>query len=225
VRCPAPFARRLGTASAAGAAFVCAGAFALAAAPTGAVEGTVTGAPATSLILVYVEDVSKPTARREAMKAVIRQKDSAFVPDAVAVVAGGSVTFPNEDFISHNVFSLSSGSKFDLGIYPTGDSRSVKFTVPGEVDVFCNIHPAMIAKILVLPNDLFVAVKPNRPFRLMGIPPGQHTVVAWSSTHESVRTVVEVKAGRVAKLAFALRPRGVPPPHLNKDLQPYDAAP
>jgi plastocyanin/anti-sigma regulatory factor (Ser/Thr protein kinase) len=188
------------------------------AASSGSIEGSVTAGTASALTVVYVENVTPPGSRRDALQAVIRQKDSAFVPKVVVLVAGGAVTFPNDDFISHNVFSLSSGAKFDLGIYPTGDSRSVKFTVPGEVDVFCNIHPSMIAKILVLQNDHFVRVKPNGAFRLAGVPPGRHTLVAWSDTQTTVRVEVDVRSGHTTRQSFTLVPRGAMPPHLDKDL-------
>lgn len=57
----------------------------------------------------------------------LAQKDQCFVPRVVAVFAGGTVDFPNQDPIYHNVFSVSTIRRFDLGKYPKGHSRSVTF--------------------------------------------------------------------------------------------------
>ena len=42
------------------------------------------------------------------------------------------VDFPNSDRTYHNVFSLSKTKRFDLGRYPRGQSRSVRFDQPGR---------------------------------------------------------------------------------------------
>ena len=64
---------------------------------------------------------------------------------------GTTVTFPNYDAVYHNVFSPSPGNTFDLGSTRAGDKPGqVALTTPGVVDVFCNIHSKMSAKVLVL---------------------------------------------------------------------------
>jgi plastocyanin len=49
--------------------------------------------------------------------AVMAQKNTAFAPDLVAVMVGGSAVFPNEDDMYHSVFSYSKAKRFDLGRY------------------------------------------------------------------------------------------------------------
>src|SRR3954471_23358613 len=39
------------------------------------------------------------------------------LPHVLAIPIGSTVNFPNEDPISHNLFSLTSGNSFDLGLY------------------------------------------------------------------------------------------------------------
>lgn len=74
---------------------------------------------------------------------VVGQKNKAFTVKHLVVKAGDTVDFTNEDPFFHNVFSLSDTKTFDLGSYPKGQSRSVTFDKPGNVDVECAIHPAM----------------------------------------------------------------------------------
>ena len=73
----------------------------------------------------------------------ISQKDKRFSVDRLNVKVGDTVKFTNDDPFFHNVFSLSEASTFDLGSYPQGESRTVKFDQAGEVHIECAIHPSM----------------------------------------------------------------------------------
>jgi len=109
----------------------------------------------------------------------LRQKNRRFSDSLLVVEAGATVSFPNDDPIFHNVFSLSKARSFDLGYYPQGQTRKVRFAKPGLVDVFCHLHPNMSASILVVPNRVYA--RPDRAggFSLQGLPPGDHQIVAW----------------------------------------------
>lgn len=79
----------------------------------------------------------------------VGQKDKKFTTDTIKVKVGDTVKFTNEDEFFHNVFSLSDSAMFDLGSYPKGESRTVKFEDAGTVEVECAIHPSMIMKVIV----------------------------------------------------------------------------
>ena len=74
---------------------------------------------------------------------IVSQKDKSFSVDQLSVKVGDTVKFTNDDPFFHNVFSLSPTLTFDLGSYPQGESRTVKFEEAGEVHVECAIHPSM----------------------------------------------------------------------------------
>ncbi len=73
----------------------------------------------------------------------IVQTGKAFEPAAVAVKAGDSIVFANEDFYDHNVYSESVGNVFNLGIQTPGQTNAVTLATPGTVEVRCRIHPKM----------------------------------------------------------------------------------
>src|SRR5215213_7554130 len=110
-------------------------------AAAGPVNGTVrtTARPgvAPATVVVYAEPVDAP-AVRTARRVALLQKNKTFQPRVLAVPAGSSVDFPNNDGIFHNVFSLSEPQPFDLGLYRAGDSKQRTFTAPGIYRVFCN---------------------------------------------------------------------------------------
>ncbi|HET9642078.1 MAG TPA: plastocyanin/azurin family copper-binding protein [Burkholderiaceae bacterium] len=74
---------------------------------------------------------------------VVAQKGKAFSVKKLNVKTGDTVKFVNEDSFSHNVFSVSPAKHFDLGTYPQGGTKSVKFDKPGLVEVECAVHPGM----------------------------------------------------------------------------------
>ena len=79
----------------------------------------------------------------------VSQKDKTFAPGELTVKTGDEVVFVNDDDISHNVFSRSLGSKFNLKIQKPGEDKSVVFREKGDVVVRCAIHPNMKMTIKV----------------------------------------------------------------------------
>ncbi len=172
--------------------------------------------------VVYLEGAKGGMDTTTAESKEMLQKDMSFSPNALVVQAGASVEFRNVDKIYHNVFSPTAGSEFDLGLYRGGMSKVQQMREPGEVDVYCNIHPGMHARILVLPNRLHAEAAADGRYVITDVPPGRYTVVAWSATHEPLRQAVEVASDRRATVDFAFKSRPFPlVPHLNKDGDGY----
>lgn len=104
--------------------------------------------------------------------AQLLQKDKMFHPHVTAVSVGTVVDFPNADPIYHNAFSSFEGQIFDIGLYPPGTSRSIRFHRPGIVRVFCNIHPTMSAVILVLNTPYFTKAGQDGRYQMPNVPAG-----------------------------------------------------
>lgn len=185
----------------------------------GSVAGKVTADGGARELVVYVEKV--PGAEKKQTKVVNTQRNSSFVPDVMVLRTGTQVDFRNDDKIYHNVFSLTPGSEFDLGLYRGGESKPAKFDEAGEVDVFCNIHPNMVAKVLVLQNDFFAKPAADGTYKITGIPPGKYTLVAWSPDHKPLKKQVQVTEGGSASVEFALKRRPSSKQHLNKNGENY----
>jgi len=146
---------------------------------------------AASQIVVYLsESQMLPVDTPPQVNPVMDQHNLTIVPHILPVVVGTTVDFPNSDALYHNLFSLSPARKFDLGRYPKGQSKSVTFKTPGEVHIFCDIHPSMSGVILVLPNQYFTMADSDGNFRVRNVPAGKYTINAW---HEQLQDVsVEV---------------------------------
>jgi plastocyanin len=79
----------------------------------------------------------------------VAQVNKTFTVPVVKAKVGDTVTFKNDDTFAHNVFSLSEVQNFDLGSYKKGETRQLKLTNPGTIEVECAIHPEMKMKIEV----------------------------------------------------------------------------
>ena len=153
-------------------------------------------------VVIFFTDL--PAAKAPPMQASIAQKDEQFVPHLVAVTAGSRVAFPNEDPFFHNVFSLSRGATFNLGRYPSGSSRSKTFTRAGIVKVFCEIHSHMSAVVRVFDHDWFTVPNEDGTFAIDGVPPGDHTLVAWHERIGERRDRITIRSGAATPIHFTL---------------------
>ena len=133
------------------------------------------------------------------------QRNEAFVPHVVAIMTGTIVDFPNSDAFYHNVFSLSKTSRFDLGRYAAGHSKSIRFDKPGIVRVFCDIHSHMNAFILVFSHPFFAVTNAAGDYGIENVPPGTYTVIAWNEGTASDPKPAVVPDGAAAELDFTLR--------------------
>jgi plastocyanin len=170
-------------------------------------------------IVITIEDVPSSTAGK--LLAEIAQKDKQFNPGLTVVTTGSKVEFPNQDKIFHNVFSVSEAARFDLGLYKSGESKTVKLRRAGVIDVYCNIHPEMVAQIKVVDTKHFAVTGSDGSFEIDGIPPGTYPIVAWQQYGEEYRGKVTVTSGGTASVSIELEQGKKPKRHTRKDGTAY----
>ncbi len=133
---------------------------------------------------------------------VLNQQGARFEPDLVVVPVGSTVEFPNSDPIFHNVFSLSKAQPFDLGYYPRGHSRSVRFPNAGVVQVYCHIHANMYAAIVVTASPWFDKPEPDGSFSFSNVPAGHYRLLAWHKIAGLHKVDVEVPESGSAEVTI-----------------------
>ncbi len=100
--------------------------------------------------VVTVHALAAATPPPAPIQAVMDQIDLAFVPDLLVIPVGSTVSFPNTDKVSHEVYSFSADASFQTR--PVSRAARIRrnyFDHPGLVTLGCNIHDAMLAYILV----------------------------------------------------------------------------
>lgn len=182
-----------------------------------------------SAAVVYLESPTRAAAASDygssLLAATIAMRGREFVPHVRTVLAGGTVSFPNQDPFSHNVFSNAAPGPFDLGLYRRGRSRSASFPRPGVYPIYCNIHSRMVSFVVAVPTPYVAQAGPDGRFSIDGAPPGTYTLHVWHECAgaESTREIT-VPEGGLSGLRIVLDARAyVAAPHLNKFGLPYTA--
>ena len=170
--------------------------------------------------VLYLEGAG-PAAAPVTLDITINEK--VYRPRVVVTPVGSTVRFPNTDPFNHNVFSASEPNQFDLGLYARGEAKSYTFTHPGLVRVYCNVHPRMVAYVVVAANRYYTQPGVDGSFAIDNVPPGQYRLHVW---HERIAAEIvkeiTVAATGAEDLQVMLNARGYRwQPHKNKYGQEY----
>lgn len=170
-----------------------------AAAPA-AVRGVVTikGAKHNGGAVVSLEapGLRLPPAPAEPVK--IDQKGFRFLPHVVAIPTGWSVRFLNNDPEPHNVYSPE--GRYNLGTWPTGDTKDFQFKKPGIYTQLCNIHPDMLAFVVVLDTPFFAVTDELGNYVIRNVPAGRYRLVVWHEKKDGLERELSVDAGKPLRL-------------------------
>ncbi len=186
-----------------------------------------------SNVVIWLSDPNPESGtliRANAIKARMLQKNKTFTPHVLAIPVGSTVEFPNADPIFHNAFSNYNGQIFDIGLYPPGSTRSVKFQKAGVVRVFCNIHASMSAVIVVIASPWFATSDSDGTFQISDVPEGSYTLGiyyerATEQALSALQKTVSVGPGTVDLGTIPISESGyLSIPHLNKYGKPYPSA-
>jgi len=135
-------------------------------------------------VVVFLEALdgraADEAANRALAPATVRQNGARFDPTFLVVARGQQVEMPNDDVIFHNVFSYSEPNAFDLGMYASGQSRSIRFEHSGLVRIYCSIHDSMDGLIFVAPTRHFARVDAAGRYALGDVRPGRYRIHVWS---------------------------------------------
>ena len=178
-------------------------------------------------IVLWLEPVERPAALPPGKRVEMLQKDKTFVPHVIAIPLGSTVEFPNFDPIFHNAFSNFSGQPFDVGLYPPHTSKSVTFTHPGIVRVFCNIHSTMSAVIAVLRTPWYAVTAANGKYTIANVPAGEYHLRLFHERAQPEnlrfleRPITVPETGLELPLISISETGYSPAPHLNKYGQQY----
>ena len=145
--------------------------------------------------------------------AVMDQVNLAFEPDVLVIPVGSTVSFPNTDSTSHQIYSFSSAHRFQLPLYRGKPYPPEHFDKVGLVTLGCNIHDNMLAYIVVTDAPFFVRTGATGAWSASGVGRGRYRIELW---HPRLRddpvalareiSVGEERAEIRIRLAKPLRP-------------------
>jgi hypothetical protein len=141
------------------------------------------------------------------------QQNLAFVPQVLVVAVGSDVQFPNNDMVSHQVYSFSPAKRFQLPLYKGAVHPPVNFDKPGLVVLGCNIHDQMVGYIYVTDAPYFAKTDAQGAARWSGIPADSYEVTLWSPF------IADPAESLVRRVAVTQAEPGSVVVHLTRDLR------
>ncbi len=152
-------------------------------ATAGTISGTVMiSGHAVKDAVVSIEGIQvKPSNKRQSPQnsRQIDHLDLNFVPHVLPITAGSTVYFLNSDGMPCNIYAISAVKRFNLGLIPKGEKKSIAFNEPGVVEIFCNNHAKLHAYVLIKENPYFAVSDERGKYTIANIPAGRYTLQIW----------------------------------------------
>ena len=167
------------------------------------------GAPVADAVVSLMPLDAKPAVRPPDAPFVIAQRGEEFDPYVTALVVGSRVSFPNQDAIRHQVYSISKPKKFEIPLYGPGAGETLTFDQPGIVSLGCNIHDWMSAHVVVLETPFFMKTPAAGVATLAALPPGRYRLDIWHPrlVNDAKREVVIAAADSATQaISITLKP-------------------
>jgi len=134
--------------------------------------------------VILVDGVSRGKA--PAAEVLLDSAQCAFVPHVTATVPGERARVKNADALVHNPHGLAgTATVFNVAL-PRDQMIDItrRLTRPAVVRVVCDVHPHMLAWLVVHDSPYYAVTDERGSFSIDGLPPGRYKVTMW---HEGFR--------------------------------------
>lgn len=145
--------------------------------------------------------------------AVMDQVHRMFVPEVLVIPVGSTVSFPNSDSVSHQIYSFSAAKRFELPLYRGKPYPPLLFDRLGVVILGCNIHDWMMGYINVTDAPFYGTTDAHGTWTA-DVPAGHYAITVW---HPRMR---EQTPTLVRELSVAVRDRIALTLQLTRPLRP-----
>ncbi|MEV8436199.1 cupredoxin family copper-binding protein [Actinosynnema sp. NPDC051121] len=105
------------------------------------------------LAAAFLLVLSAPAATAQSQGHEIPIARYAYQPAEMTVRVGETVTWTNQDQAPHDVVTTAGPAVLQSPLLAQGQSWSFTFTVPGDYDYYCSVHPDMRGRVTVLPDE------------------------------------------------------------------------
>ncbi len=153
---------------------------------------------------VFIEGL--PASDGSLPPATLDQKNCRFVPHAIGVQVGQTLTLRSEDPTMHTVtYSPEKNPPENFSMTAAGTQSTTTFIASEFIHARCDIHPWMNAWIGVFDNPFFTVTATDGSFEIPRVPAGHYKIAAWQERYGEMEQDVVVDEGKVTSVNFAYR--------------------
>jgi plastocyanin len=142
------------------------------------------------------------SAKAGSKTALMDQQARKFVPQVLVVQTGTVVSFPNNDTVSHQVYSFSPARPFQLPLYKGEAHTPITFDRPGLVVLGCNIHDEMVGYVYVTESPYYAKTDSDGRALIHDVPAGRYQLDVWgprvADAHDTLKRELAVTDGAAA---------------------------
>ena len=133
------------------------------------------------------------------------QKACVYIPRMVVVPVGGTVNFLNSDRLLHNIHATPRvNAAFNL-TQSKNKTIPITFTKPEIVRILCDLHPWMMAWVVVAAHPYYAVTGADGQFAFDNLPPGEYKLQVWHERLGTVPASVTVGDKQPARLTVEMR--------------------
>jgi plastocyanin len=157
-------------------------------------------------VIVYLQGASASDGSAEP-PVLLDQKDCRYIPHAIAVQTGQTLTIRSSDAAVHNVhYAPDHNPAANLSLVNAGDSRNITFDQPEIFRARCDIHPWMNATVAVFDHPFFAVTDAAGSFAIDRIPAGRYTIVAQHELYGQLTQPITVADNTSSAAVFVYKP-------------------
>jgi len=144
---------------------------------------------------------------------VMDQVNRSFAPELLVIPVGSTVSFPNSDSVSHQIYSFSPAKRFQLPLYRGKPYPPVHFDQAGVVALGCNIHDSMRGYLMVTDAPWYGLTNTDGDWTA-DLPRGRYRIAVWHPRQDPGESGLErdLTLGDTDRVRVSV--------HLSKPLQP-----
>jgi plastocyanin len=147
-------------------------------------------------VIVSLEGIEKGKPKPKEEVLIIENRGCRFIPSVTATVVGSTLQVQNTDPILHTTharFESKHGRTLWNIVQQAGAQGIMKLlTMPGVVDVRCDLHPNMRSYVHVFNHPYYTVTDTDGVFEMTNVPAGTYQLTAWHARIGSRGRVVTV---------------------------------
>ncbi len=169
-------------------------------------EERVVVGPGGGLANTFVYLLDAPASDGSLPPTTLDQHNCRFVPHAIGVQVGQTLTLHSQDATMHTItYTPSNNTPRNFGLNFAGDEKTTTFDAAEFIHVRCDIHPWMSGWVGVFDHPFFAVTGDDGHFTISRVPAGHYKLASWHEQYGQQQQDIVVADGQTVSAHFDYR--------------------